>query len=200
MIIFLGNDKATKLYSDFVKATEKDKPDMVVSCQYPHKIPESLINSHICINIHYGKLPEYAGCNPVYWQILFDHTAGVTIHYVDKYFDSGDIISCVTVPIGAMTAEELYNSLARVGAAKFTELYKSILKGSCKRQPQEFKRRKYYTSDSVSFKQKLCCLNDRKIRALSFPEYQYPLVECGERTYKLVACEQREKGGGDESI
>lgn len=155
MIVFLGNSRTTKLYSDVVKGSYDDK-DIVVSCQYPFKIPPSLINSHICVNIHYGRLPEYAGCNPVFWQIINgEFHAGVTLHYVDPCWDSGDIIDIGYVPIGEKTADVVYKELEKKGLELFKRYYKGILDGTCPRRPQDLKKRNYYKQGIVDWNKEL---------------------------------------------
>jgi methionyl-tRNA formyltransferase len=189
MIIFLGNSHSLNLYKDLIEASKKDSPDIVVSCQYPHLIPESLIKSHTCINIHYGKLPEYAGCNPIYWQLLQEYQAGVTIHYVDKTFDSGDIIASSNIPCGNLTADECYEALAQRGMYEFSKVYKSILNGTAPRFPQDLSKRKYYNKSDVNFNhaKHVPGLYDRLIRAVSFKGKQAPIVKVGQREYKLEA-------------
>ncbi len=45
------------------------------------------------INAHSSLLPAYRGANPSYWIIRNqEKTGGVTIHYIDKGMDSGDIL------------------------------------------------------------------------------------------------------------
>jgi folate-dependent phosphoribosylglycinamide formyltransferase PurN/peptidoglycan/xylan/chitin deacetylase (PgdA/CDA1 family) len=53
-----------------------------------------------CINLHKGKVPEYRGMPPAFWE-LYDgaSSAGVTIHFVDKGLDTGDIVASGSIPI-----------------------------------------------------------------------------------------------------
>src|SRR5439155_5560131 len=46
-----------------------------------------------CINLHKGKVPEYRGMPPGFWE-LYDgrSSAGVTVHFVDDGLDTGDIV------------------------------------------------------------------------------------------------------------
>src|ERR1700688_5003358 len=46
-----------------------------------------------CINLHKGKVPEYRGMPPGFWE-LYDgaSSAGVTVHFVDSKLDTGDIV------------------------------------------------------------------------------------------------------------
>lgn len=187
MIIFLGNSHSLELYKDIIERSKNDSPDIVVSCQYPHLIPESLIKSHICVNIHYGKLPQYAGCNPIYWQLLSDNSAGTTLHYVDKTFDSGDIIEIKEIPCGNLTADECYESLAMIGFDLFQKWYKCILKQTTPRTSQDLTKRKYYPKSAINFEyaKHIHGLDDRVIRAISFKGKQQPIIKVGQRKYRL---------------
>ncbi len=69
--------------------------DIAVVCSFNYKIPKILLNSVKggFINIHPSLLPKYRGPNPYSAIILNgEKEAGVTIHYMDEEFDTGDII------------------------------------------------------------------------------------------------------------
>src|SRR5574344_1396830 len=71
-------------------------PDLIITCAYGQIIPEELINIPRlgCINIHASLLPKYRGGAPIHWaKINGDSSTGVTIMYMDKNMDTGDIIS-----------------------------------------------------------------------------------------------------------
>jgi len=189
MIIFLGNQDSTERYSKIVKSSAHD-PDIVLSCQYPHKIPESLIAKYPCVNIHYGMLPEFSGCNPIYWQILKSDKAAVTLHYVDKDFDTGDIIEEHTVPIGNCTADELYAYLANQGVRLFKKWYEKILEGTAPRKAQNLDHRTFYSKSSIDFgtAKNITHLEDKVVRALHFKGKQYPIIKLGDRQYELRCC------------
>ncbi len=61
---------------------------------WPNIISLKLIQSTTngCINIHPGYLPFFKGKDPNFWSILFNGPFGVSIHYVNKFIDSGPII------------------------------------------------------------------------------------------------------------
>lgn len=187
MIIFLGNGNSLELYKDLVEQSKNDKPDIVVSCQYPFKVPESLLKSHICVNIHYGMLPEFAGCNPIYWQIKEGDVAGTTIHYMEEKLDAGDVISRKNVPIGDMTANELYKVLACYGFALFKKAYPKILNNTAPRRKQDLKFRCYYPKNMVNFELVKSCVKDQDVRAVHFEGKQYPVISIGGRDYEMRA-------------
>jgi methionyl-tRNA formyltransferase len=70
------------------------KAELIFVLGFPYKIPKSVLQKpmHGFFNIHYGKLPKYGGSFPVFWQIKNQEKEGVlTIHQMDKSFDSGPI-------------------------------------------------------------------------------------------------------------
>src|SRR5439155_12943529 len=53
-----------------------------------------------CINVHKGKVPEYRGLPPGFWELYENQKhAGVTIHFVDDGLDTGDIVGEDCIPI-----------------------------------------------------------------------------------------------------
>lgn len=187
MIIFLGDDTEYKQ----IIADSREDSDIVVSCQYRHKVPGGLLMDYPCVNIHYGLLPYYAGCNPIYWQIMKGDTAGVTLHYMDESFDGGDIIDSYQVPIGNMHADELYDCLKQAGKKLLARHYNSIVDGTAARKPQNLNHRHYYKQDAVNFSdEKLCNITeDKKIRAIHFKGKQHPIVALGGRHYEMRCCD-----------
>ena len=81
---------------DFVEKFRELKPDLAVVCACDHKIPKELLEIPKMgfINCHPSLLPDYRGGNP-YFHVIFngEKKTGVSIHYMDEDFDSGDIIT-----------------------------------------------------------------------------------------------------------
>lgn len=91
---------------NFIEYDELDEPqliqkiqdlniDVAVVCSFNYKIPKVLINSTKdgFINVHPSLLPKYRGGNPYSRVIMNGETeTGVTIHFMDESFDTGDII------------------------------------------------------------------------------------------------------------
>ena len=70
--------------------------DAAVVCSFNYKIPQVLLDSTKdgFINVHPSLLPKYRGGNP-YSRVIMNGEAetGVTIHFMDEGFDTGDIIA-----------------------------------------------------------------------------------------------------------
>ncbi len=69
-------------------------PDLVLVLAFPFKISPTVFKAVPLgyFNIHFGKLPTYAGSFPLFWQIIDKISTGtVTIHQMDENFDSGPL-------------------------------------------------------------------------------------------------------------
>lgn len=70
--------------------------DAAVVCSFNYKIPKILLDSvkDGFINVHPSMLPKYRGGNPYSRVIMNGETeTGVTVHFMDESFDTGDIIA-----------------------------------------------------------------------------------------------------------
>lgn len=80
----------------------KTSPDLVILCGFSLKIPEGLLKipANGFLNIHFGKLPENKGPDPVFWSIKGgEKESAVTIHQLDKDWDSGRTVLMHSVPL-----------------------------------------------------------------------------------------------------
>lgn len=81
--------------------------DFIVLAGFLWKMPQSLIDAYPrrIVNIHPALLPKYGG-KGMYGQYVHEAVlnageveSGITIHYVDEHYDSGDIIFQTACPI-----------------------------------------------------------------------------------------------------
>lgn len=79
-----------------IEAVRALNVDAAVVCSFNYKIPRILLGSTKdgFINVHPSMLPKYRGGNP-YSRVLIngETETGVTIHFMDESFDTGDIIA-----------------------------------------------------------------------------------------------------------
>lgn len=79
-----------------IEAVRALNVDAAVVCSFNYKIPRILLESTKdgFINVHPSMLPKYRGGNP-YSRVLIngETETGVTIHFMDESFDTGDIIA-----------------------------------------------------------------------------------------------------------
>lgn len=116
------------------------KPDLTVVAAYGQILPEDILAAPPLgsINVHASILPKYRGAAPINWAILNGETeTGVTIMYMARKLDAGDIISVRATPIGPdEDAEQLFARLAELGADLLSETIPAIADGSAARTPQ----------------------------------------------------------------
>lgn len=129
-----------KIRSDYQKIVDIN-PDLIITCAYGQIIPEELINLPRlgCINVHASLLPKYRGGAPIHWaKINGEEKTGVTIMYMDKNMDSGDIISQEELVINSEdTTESLFDKLSILGANLLIETLPSILENNNNRIKQD---------------------------------------------------------------
>lgn len=79
----------------FQKWMKHLQPDIIVVYSMSHLLKENIftIPKLGTINLHYSHLPEYRGPSPLFWE-YYDYilNPGVTLHYINKGEDTGDII------------------------------------------------------------------------------------------------------------
>lgn len=96
---FLPTLKDSRIKS-LIEANEIDL--LVVAGGWHEKIPIDVITAPRlgAINIHPSLLPSFRGTSITRWQILEGVPySGVTIHYMDAEFDSGEIIAQKALPV-----------------------------------------------------------------------------------------------------
>ncbi|MBP5330621.1 MAG: methionyl-tRNA formyltransferase [Lachnospiraceae bacterium] len=70
-------------------------PDIIVVAAYGQILKENLLNlpKYRCINVHASLLPKYRGASPIQWAVINgDEETGVSIMYMEKGLDTGDVI------------------------------------------------------------------------------------------------------------
>lgn len=109
-----------------------------------------------CINLHKGKVPEYRGMPPGFWELYNGElSAGVTVHFVDKGLDTGDIVATSSVSIlKTETPESLLEKLHAEGSRALASAVVLIRDAKATPQPQgkwEGKPRSTPTREDVAF-------------------------------------------------
>ncbi len=78
------------------------KPDLIVTCAYGQILPEEILNypKYGCINVHASLLPKLRGGAPIHHAIIDGYKeTGITIMYMSKKMDQGDILTQVKTKI-----------------------------------------------------------------------------------------------------
>lgn len=116
-------------------------PDIIITCAYGQMIPEVILNcpKYGSINVHGSLLPKLRGGAPIHHAIINgDKETGITIMYMDKQMDSGDIISQETIEIlDNDNLDSLYEKMSILGADLLIKTLSSIIDGTSKRIKQD---------------------------------------------------------------
>tara|TARA_Y100000816_G_scaffold289781_1_gene276957 strand:- start:20 stop:649 length:630 start_codon:yes stop_codon:yes gene_type:complete len=164
--------------------------DLGIALGYMHLVPKEEINKTIWINIHPAPLPHYGGRNVAYHAIMNkENYFGATIHYMNEFFDKGDIISVKKFQIRVgMTAKELYNYACDYSIELLREyLPKLIKKEKINSTRQDghnyYKKSKInnYIEVSESIKTEIC--------ALYYPPH-FPKIKIGNKTFQIKIFEE----------
>lgn len=117
------------------------KPDLIITAAYGQIVPQAVLDIPRlgCINVHASLLPLYRGGAPVHQAIIDgQEKTGVTIMYMVKKMDAGDMIAQKETPIlEDDTVGILYDRLSDLGAELLKETLPDILKGINQRIPQD---------------------------------------------------------------
>jgi len=92
----------TEMSSNFAAWLAMQQPDLVISYTFSYKLPEAVLKipTYGIVNIHYSLLPSYGGPFPIFRQLKNgEKTTGITIHQMDKNWDTGPILLQQTLAI-----------------------------------------------------------------------------------------------------
>ncbi len=211
-IVFLGiNDIGIRIYewlcqrdrvdmiamlteSEQLDLIRETQPDLVVSVGFDHLVPEEIlaVPSEGAINLHPSYLPYNRGKSPNVWPLIDGTPAGVTLHYMDAEFDTGDIIARREVQTDfSDTGKDLHSRLEAAQFDLFTEVWPKIERGNVETTPQEETTGTYHSkADFVD----LCELDPDeeirtkelldRLRALTFPPFDNAYLKLdGEKYY-----------------
>ncbi|MCP5055984.1 MAG: hypothetical protein GY937_04570 [bacterium] len=81
-------------HADVASRIERERPDLIVSIYFPHKIGRRVRDaaSVAAINVHGSYLPGNRGLFPYFWTMARDDQhAGVSVHELFDAWDAGDV-------------------------------------------------------------------------------------------------------------
>lgn len=129
----------TKIREDYERITSLNA-DLIITCAYGQIIPEEILNNPRlgCINVHASLLPRLRGGAPIHHAIIDgEEKTGITIMYMDKKMDTGDIISTVEYKIkDTDNVGTLHDELSKLGSELLLQTLPSIVDGTNNRTPQ----------------------------------------------------------------
>jgi len=90
------------------------------------------------LNLHKGKVPEYRGMPPAFWELWHrEQEIGCTVHMVEAGLDTGDIVLESSIPVRPhSTLRGLQHTLDEIGVRLMAQAAQAVLDGSARRQPQ----------------------------------------------------------------
>lgn len=125
---------------DFVKVLKNLDADLFVVVAYGQLLSEQVLNipKYGCINVHGSLLPKYRGAAPIQWAIINgEEKTGVTIQYMEKGLDSGDMILKEEIIIEKTeTYKTLYDKMSIVGADALIKAIELIETGNVNAEKQ----------------------------------------------------------------
>lgn len=116
--------------------------DFTVSYGYAFILSEEVLQlfPKKAINLHISYLPWNRGSDPDIWSLVDNTPKGVTIHFLDKGVDTGDIIAQKEVAcLNDDTIGAYYNRLHKEIRVLFKEYWSIIKQGDAPRKKQEGK-------------------------------------------------------------
>lgn len=123
-----------------IEKVQKLDVDAAVVCSFNYKIPRVLMNATRdgFINVHPSMLPKYRGGNPYSRVIMNGETeTGVTIHFMDEGFDTGDIIAQKAYHIHSKaTMGTIFNELNVLGIELLLQVLQAYEAEELPRIPQ----------------------------------------------------------------
>ncbi len=126
---------------EFIEEIKKINADIFVVVAYGQILPESILHipKYGCINVHASLLPKYRGAAPIQWAIINgEEKTGVTIMYMDKGLDTGDMILKKQFDIlSDDTYGTIHDKMSKIGSEALIEALEIIENDNVKRESQD---------------------------------------------------------------
>lgn len=123
---------------DFIKELN---PDMIITCAYGQILSEDILSipRFGCFNLHGSLLPKYRGGAPIHYALINgDKETGITLMYMDKGMDSGDIIEKESISImDDDNIESLANKLSLLASNMIIKNLPSLINQTNRREKQD---------------------------------------------------------------
>lgn len=124
------------------------RPDLILSTSFRALIPSSILEipARGSLNLHPSLLPRYRGRCPVNWVLVNgEEETGMTLHYMVKAPDAGDIVGQERLPIGPdETAPELQGRMEDAAEEILRQYIPQIRAGTAPRIPQDPAANSYF--------------------------------------------------------
>lgn len=125
----------------FIETLKSLAPDVIVVVAFGQILPEEILNlpPYGCLNVHASLLPKYRGAGPIQWVVIDgEKETGVTIMYMEKGLDTGDMIAKTVIPIEPKeTGESLHDKLMVLGGPLLLKVLEDLQAGTAVREKQD---------------------------------------------------------------
>lgn len=116
-------------------------PDFIVTAAYGQFLPTKMLNAVkiAAVNVHGSLLPKYRGGAPVQYAIMNgDKETGISLIYMVKKMDAGDILAQKAIPIeDDDDTESMFHKLSIVGRDVLLQTLPKIISGDIQATPQD---------------------------------------------------------------
>jgi methionyl-tRNA formyltransferase len=125
---------------DWIAHIRALEPALIFSFYYRNMICQEILDVPAlgALNMHGSLLPKYRGRVPINWAVLKGETeTGVTLHYMVKRADAGDIVDQQAVPIGPReTAFEIFHKVTAAARIVLERQIENLKQGRAPRLRQ----------------------------------------------------------------
>lgn len=155
--------KVSTVNSDeFLDTARNLNPDVIVSVSAPERFKDPLLNIPrvCCVNLHSGRLPEYRGMLPTFWQMMnSEPEIVVSAHEMVTKIDAGGLLARASFSVGRN--DSLHKVMLRgkeEGARLIINVLTKILHGEKRLTPLEFSKSRYFSypthRDALEFRRR----------------------------------------------
>jgi methionyl-tRNA formyltransferase len=133
----------------FVEGLRSLELDLVISIAAPEIFKKDLLEAPRlgCINMHSGKLPEYRGMMPTFWQMLHGEPhITISVHQMVQKLDAGDLLATRAFPIKeADSLDRIITGTKREGARLLIDVLGQLHRSEIRPIPLLHSRASYYS-------------------------------------------------------
>lgn len=138
---------------DFIEKVRSKNADIGIVASYNKKFPKVLLDSVKLgfVNSHPSLLPLYRGGNPYFYPIFNDDKiTGVTLHFMDEDYDTGDIIFQQNIPLFPYeTMGTLFNRTNFIFAQAHVDMVTFLEAGNTLPRKSQNKNESYPKADMI---------------------------------------------------
>jgi methionyl-tRNA formyltransferase len=133
---------------DWIGRIRAWNPQIIFSFYYRNMIKEDILNIPRlgAFNMHGSLLPRYRGRVPINWAVLHgEKETGVTLHYMVKHADAGDIVDQELIPIIADdTALDVFLKAVKAARIVLERQIDDLITGTAPRLKQDESQATYF--------------------------------------------------------